>query len=190
MQILTETFVERAVRGHSVTCMYGGEQGEFDCLIIAAGRGPDVEALGLADAGVQVDEKTGLLKVDGQLKTTADGVWAIGDIVPGPVLAHKASDEGIVAVESSAGMETNPLEYADIPRATFCTPNVASFGLTEGRHEVPRAARRHVVGAKSTELIQVVRQRQGAGERISRAGPHGPWPPDAVGGGHGGRACR
>jgi dihydrolipoamide dehydrogenase len=58
-------------------------------------------------------------------------VYAIGDLVHGPALAHKASDEGIIAVEDAAGLQTHPLSYIDIPRATFCTPNVASFGLTE-----------------------------------------------------------
>ena len=132
MQIHTKTFVENVESGDkSVTFTYGGEAGEADWLIIAAGRGPDVEALGLADAGVQLDEKTGLIQVDGRLRTTADGIWAIGDLVRGPALAHKASDEGIIAVEDAAGQETHALEYVDIPRATFCTPNVASFGLTE-----------------------------------------------------------
>ena len=51
--------------------------------------------------------------------------------MPGPALAHKASDEGVIAVEDAAGLETHPIEYIDIPRATFCTPNVGSFGLTE-----------------------------------------------------------
>jgi dihydrolipoamide dehydrogenase len=58
-------------------------------------------------------------------------VYAIGDLVLGPALAHKASDEGVIAVEDAAGLETHPIEYIDIPRATFCTPNVGSFGLTE-----------------------------------------------------------
>ena len=103
---------------------------EVDYLAIAAGRGPDVDKLGLAAAGVELDER-GLVKVDGALRTTAPGVYAIGDIVPGPALAHKASDEGILAAEDSAGLATHPLAYIDIPRATFCTPNVGSFGLTE-----------------------------------------------------------
>jgi dihydrolipoyl dehydrogenase len=60
-----------------------------------------------------------------------DGVYAIGDLVHGPALAHKASDEGIIAVEDAAGMTTRPLSYDDIPAATFCSPQVASFGLTE-----------------------------------------------------------
>jgi dihydrolipoamide dehydrogenase len=58
-------------------------------------------------------------------------VYAIGDIVQGPALAHKASDQGVIAVEHAAGSEPQGLDYDDIPRATFCTPNVASFGLTE-----------------------------------------------------------
>lgn len=113
-----------------VTYTVGGEQGEADWLVIAAGRGPDVEALGLDAAGVERDDR-GLVKVDGALRTTADGVYAIGDIVPGPALAHKASDEGVIAAEDAAGLQTHPIEYDDIPRATFCQPNVASFGLTE-----------------------------------------------------------
>jgi dihydrolipoamide dehydrogenase len=133
MQISTKTFVENVQSGDaSVTFSYGGEQGEAEWLVIAAGRGPDVDALGLADAGVEIDER-GLLKVDGRLRSTADGIYAIGDLVPGPALAHKASDEGVIAVEDAAGLETHPIEYVDIPRATFCTPNVASFGLTEAQ---------------------------------------------------------
>jgi dihydrolipoamide dehydrogenase len=131
MQIFTRTFVENVRDGRSsVTFTYGGESGEVDYLIIAAGRGADVEGLGLDDAGVKVDER-GLLVVDGAMRTSARGIWAIGDIVPGPALAHKASDEGIIAAEDIAGMETHPIAYVDIPRATFCAPNVASFGLTE-----------------------------------------------------------
>jgi dihydrolipoamide dehydrogenase len=113
-----------------VSYTFGGEQGEADWLVIAAGRGPDVEALGLDEAGVERDDQ-GLIKVDGALRTSADGVYAIGDLVPGPALAHKASDEGVIAAEDAAGLETHPIEYQDIPRATFCQPNVASFGLTE-----------------------------------------------------------
>jgi dihydrolipoamide dehydrogenase len=60
-------------------------------------------------------------------------VYAIGDLVPGPALAHKASDEGVIAAEDIAGRPTHPISHVDIPRATFCTPNVGSFGLTEAQ---------------------------------------------------------
>ena len=114
----------------SVRFAYGDQHGEADWLVIAAGRGPDIEGLGLDEAGVELDDR-GLIAVDGRQRTSARGVYAIGDLVRGPALAHKSSDEGIIAVEDAAGMETHALEYADIPRATFCSPNVASFGLTE-----------------------------------------------------------
>jgi len=115
----------------SVTFTHGEDSGlEVDYLVIAAGRGADVEGLGLADAGVELDER-GLVKVDATLRTSRAGVYAIGDLVAGPALAHKASDEGIIAAEDSAGLSTHPISYIDIPRATFCTPNVGSFGLTE-----------------------------------------------------------
>jgi dihydrolipoamide dehydrogenase len=115
-----------------VAFAYGEESTRVDYLVIATGRGADVEGLGLAAAGVELDER-GLVQVDGALRTTAPGVYAIGDLVPGPALAHKASDEGIIAVEDAAGLPTHPLAYDDIPRATFCTPNVGSFGLTEAQ---------------------------------------------------------
>jgi dihydrolipoyl dehydrogenase len=131
IEVFTSTFVENVEPGEDrVGFTYAGETAEVEYLVIAAGRGPDVEALKLAEAGVELDEQ-GLVKVDEMLRTTRDGVYAIGDIVPGPALAHKASDEGVIAVEHAAGRNPHGLEYIDIPRATFCTPNIASFGLTE-----------------------------------------------------------
>jgi dihydrolipoamide dehydrogenase len=145
IKVVTGTPVENVEAGDSsVKFSYGGEQAEVDWLVIAAGRGPDVEGLGLDDAGIE-REDNGLIKVDGALKTSRDRVYAIGDLVLGPALAHKASDEGIIAVEDAAGEQTHPIEYPDIPRATFCTPNVGSFGLTE---EQAREAGHDVVVGK------------------------------------------
>ena len=116
----------------NVSFMLGAEKVTVDWLVIAAGRGPDVAALALEAAGVALDEH-GLIAVDGALRTSRPGIYAIGDLVAGPALAHKASDEGIIAVEDAAGLSTHPIALEDIPRATFCTPNVASFGLTEAQ---------------------------------------------------------
>ena len=113
-----------------VSVSFNDETEEFDYLVIAAGRAPDVEGLGLEEAGVERDER-GLIKVDGRLRTSREGVWAIGDMVPGPALAHKASDEGIIAVEDAAGHDVHEIDYSYIPAVTFCHPQVASFGLTE-----------------------------------------------------------
>jgi dihydrolipoamide dehydrogenase len=131
IEINTGTLVENVQPGDDkVTFSYGDKTGEVEWFIIAAGRGPDIEGLGLEEAGVKLDDN-GLIDVDGALRTSAKGVYAIGDLVRGPALAHKASDEGVIAVEDAAGQQTHPIEYIDIPRATFCTPNVGSFGLTE-----------------------------------------------------------
>ena len=131
IEVHTGTLVEN-VETHDDRCTFtfAGQDGEADWLVIAAGRGPDIEGLGLEDAGVKLGAD-GLIAVDGAMRTSVQGIWAIGDVVPGPALAHKASDEGIIAVEDAAGLETHPIEYVDVPRATFCSPNVASFGLTE-----------------------------------------------------------
>ena len=127
----TGTLVENVQSSDDkVTFSYGDQTGEVEWFIIAAGRGPDIEGLGLDEAGVKLADN-GLIDVDGAMRTSAKNVYAIGDLVHGPALAHKASDEGVIAVENAAGLETHPIEYIDIPRATFCTPNVGSFGLTE-----------------------------------------------------------
>jgi dihydrolipoamide dehydrogenase len=129
--IHTGTLVENVTAAEDrVSFTYGGEKGEVEWFVIAAGRGPDVESLGLEEAGVKLDDR-GLIDVDALQRTSARNVYAIGDLVRGPALAHKASDEGIIAAEMIAGLDPHPLEYIDIPRATFCTPNVGSFGLTE-----------------------------------------------------------
>jgi dihydrolipoamide dehydrogenase len=118
--------------GSGVKFTYNDQLGEVDWLVIAAGRSPDIEALGLQSAGVKLADD-GLIEVDRAMHTSVAGVYAIGDLVHGPALAHKASDEGVIAVEDAAGLPVHPLAYVDIPRATFCTPNVASFGLTEAQ---------------------------------------------------------
>jgi dihydrolipoamide dehydrogenase len=171
ISVHTGTLVQEVKTGRkSVTFTFGEEKGEADWLVIAAGRGPDVEALGLDGAGVKLGEN-GLIEVDGALRTSVKGVYAIGDLVPGPALAHKASDEGIIAVEDAAGMTTHPISYIDVPRATFCTPNVGSFGLTEaqareqGHDVVVGKVQYGAVGAGTvygdrTGLVKIVGDRQ------------------------------
>jgi dihydrolipoyl dehydrogenase len=133
VNVVTGTRVEEVkASAKGVEIAYGGERANVDYLCIAAGRAPDTEGLGLDAAGVKTGER-GLIEVDERMRTSADGVYAIGDLVHGPALAHKASDEGIIGVEDAAGNKTHPLAYEDIPAATFCHPQVASFGLTEAQ---------------------------------------------------------
>jgi dihydrolipoamide dehydrogenase len=114
----------------SVKLTYGGSSAEVDYLLIAGGRAPDTEGLGLAEAGVELEE-SGKVKVDRYQRTSNSKVYAIGDLVNAKALAHKASEEGVVAVEHAAGAPTHPVDQNLIAGATFCQPQVASVGMTE-----------------------------------------------------------
>jgi dihydrolipoamide dehydrogenase len=145
VKIVTGANIEKVDAGKDeVKITYNGEAESFDYICIAAGRGPDVEGLGLKEAGIKTDER-GLIVVDGALRTSLANVYAIGDIVPGPALAHKASDEGVIAAEDAAGLDTHPIDYRFVPAVTFTYPQVASFGMTE---EEARAAGHDVVVGK------------------------------------------
>jgi dihydrolipoamide dehydrogenase len=131
IDVVLGTKVESVEAGEdSVKVKYGDKDVTVDYLCIAGGRAPDTEALKLSDAGVETEDG-GMIKVDEYQRTSADGVFAIGDLVRGPALAHKASEEGVVAVETIAGHPTKPIDPDAIPAATFCQPQVASFGLKE-----------------------------------------------------------
>ena len=99
-------------------------------LLMATGRAPNTSGIGLDKVGAQADER-GFVQVNAFMETGARNVYAIGDIVPTPWLAHVASAEGVVAVEHIAGKNPVPLNYNQIPSCTYCEPQVASVGLTE-----------------------------------------------------------
>jgi dihydrolipoamide dehydrogenase len=103
---------------------------EVDKVLMAAGRGLNVDNIGLAEAGVDVAE-SGFVKVDENLQTTAEGVYCIGDIAGPPMLAHKGSREGMFVAELIAGKQPHPIKYDNIPSVTYCHPEVASIGFTE-----------------------------------------------------------
>ncbi len=131
IEVVTGARVENVEAGSdSVRFSYGDETAEVDYLVIAGGRGADVAALGLDEAGLKLDDE-GKIDVDDSQKTAVDGIYAIGDLTPGPALAHKAQEEGIVAAEAIAGEAIHPVDRNAIPGATFTHPQVASVGLTE-----------------------------------------------------------
>jgi len=135
IEISTGTPVENVEAGESsVKFSYGDKTAEVDYLMIAGGRAPDVEGLGLQEAGVELEEN-GKVKVDEFQRTTNQKVFAIGDLVNRKALAHKASEEGVVAVETAAGVATHPVDQDLIVGATFCHPQVASVGLTQAQAE-------------------------------------------------------
>ena len=130
--VATGTKVENVEAGEdSVKVTHGETTTEVDYLVIAGGRGPDTEALGLDAAGVKTDEKTGKIEIDEWQRTSNEKVYAIGDLVRGAALAHKAQEEGVVAVERIAGADSHPVDVELVPGATFCKPQVASVGMTE-----------------------------------------------------------
>lgn len=102
---------------------------EADIVLSAVGVSTNIEGLGLEDVGVKTDK--GRVVVDDFYKTNVTGVYAIGDIVKGPALAHVASAEGIICVEKMAGQNPHPLNYNNIPGCTYCSPEIASVGYTE-----------------------------------------------------------
>jgi dihydrolipoamide dehydrogenase len=111
-----------------------------DVCLVAIGRGPVTEGLDLESVGVELDR--GFVKVDGQMQTTAPHVWAVGDVAATPLqLAHVSFTEGIAVAERIAGESVPEIDYTGIPRVTYCSPEIASVGLTQAQaiergHEV------------------------------------------------------
>jgi dihydrolipoamide dehydrogenase len=106
-----------------------GEEIEADLLLVAVGRGPNTTGHGYEEAGVNMER--GFVLTDDRLRTNLDGVYAVGDIVPGLQLAHRGFAQGIFVAEDIAGLRPAPIDEAGIPRVTYCEPEVASVGLTE-----------------------------------------------------------
>jgi len=107
----------------------GEETKEAEVVLSAVGVTPNLENIGLEELGIEMEN--GKVKVDEFYKTNVEGVYAIGDIVHGPALAHVASAEGIACVEKIAGENPDPLDYNNMPSCTYTTPEVASVGMTE-----------------------------------------------------------
>ena len=102
---------------------------EASHVLVSIGRRPNTEGLGLDKAGLKVNER-GQIEVDHEFRTAVGGIWAIGDVIPGPMLAHKAEDEGIAVAENIAG-ETGIVNHAVIPSVVYTMPEIAGVGLTE-----------------------------------------------------------
>jgi dihydrolipoamide dehydrogenase len=137
MEVLTGTKVEGVEEQKS------GVKVKADYLVIAGGRRPDTDPLNLDAAGVKTNDRS-QIEIDEYQRTSADGIFAIGDLVRGPALAHKAEEEGVVAVETAAGHETEPVNVDLVAGATFTHPQVASVGMTE--EQAKEAGRQIKVG--------------------------------------------
>lgn len=127
------TAVDTSGSGVTVTVDKDGAAQTLECdkVLVAIGIQPNVEDLGLETVGIATD-RTGII-VDDKMATNVAGIYAIGDVNGKMPLAHVASAQAAVAVETIAGIETQPLDYIYMPRATYCMPQIASFGLTEAQ---------------------------------------------------------
>jgi dihydrolipoamide dehydrogenase len=137
IKLLTQTGLEGLVpSANGVTAKIKAKDGKiseetFSHAIIAIGIVPNTENIGLEALGVETDR--GHIKTDGYGRTNVDGIWAIGDVTGAPWLAHKASHEGIIAVEKIAGGSPHQMDKANIPGCTYSRPQVASVGMTEAK---------------------------------------------------------
>lgn len=134
MKVMTNASVEKVDSGGkmckvTIKTKKGEETIEAEMVLSAVGIATNLEGIGLEDTGVKTDK--GKVVVDDYYRTNIEGVYAIGDIVHGPALAHTASHEGITCVEAIAGMNPDPIDYGNIPSCTYTNPEVASVGMTE-----------------------------------------------------------
>ncbi len=134
MKVMTNSSVESVdISGEkcivSVKTSKGTETIETDIVLSAVGITPNLEGIGLEELGIELEN--GKVKTDQFYKTNIDGIYAIGDIVSGPALAHVASAEGIACVEAIAGQNPEPIDYGNIPGCTYTVPEVASVGMSE-----------------------------------------------------------
>ena len=166
-----------------VTYEAGGKVGTAaaDVCLVAIGRAPNTSGFGLEEAGVELDR--GFVKVNGQMETTAEHVWAVGDVAATPLqLAHVAFAEGISAAERVAGQDPPDIDYAGIPRVTYCTPEVASVGLTEAqarergyelrleKFNFQGVGKANIVGEGG--IVKIVAEKEGPVLGIHLVGPH------------------
>jgi dihydrolipoamide dehydrogenase len=136
MKVLTNSTVEKVDTSGkkckvTIKTKKGEETVEADIVLSAVGITPNTENIGLEEMGVKTEK--GRVKVDEFYRTNVEGVYAIGDILEGPALAHVASAEGIVCVEKIAGKNPEPIDYTNIPGCTYTSPEVSSVGLTEAK---------------------------------------------------------
>ncbi len=134
IKVMTNATVEKVDTGGelckvTIKTKKGEEFVDAEIVLSAVGIAPNTEGIGLEEVGVEM--VNGRIKVDDYYRTNIPGVYAIGDVVPGPALAHVASAEGITCVEAIAGIEVKPINYKNIPGCTYTNPEVSSVGMSE-----------------------------------------------------------
>jgi dihydrolipoamide dehydrogenase len=187
--------IERAFRKRGITSMTGaklsdvevGESGvtckvetkkgveeiNADLLLVAVGRGTVTEGAGLEDVGVEIDDR-GFVAVDGFCRTSVEGIWAVGDVIPTLGLAHASFAEGYLVADQLAGLEVVPIDYKGVPRVTYSHPEVASVGHTEAQakdagfevvlEKYPFQALGRASMAKATGMVKLIAEKDESAE--------------------------
>ncbi|RJK96927.1 dihydrolipoyl dehydrogenase [Vallicoccus soli] len=162
--------VERTADGVKVS-LEDGKAFEADLMLVAVGRGPNASGMGYEEVGVGMDR--GFVLTDERLRTNVEGVFAVGDIVPGLQLAHRGFQQGIFVAEEIAGLSPAVIDERGIPRVTYCDPEIASIGLTEAQakaaygddgveslqYDLGGNGRSQIL--KTTGFVKLVRQKDG-----------------------------
>lgn len=188
-----------AVQGHTRTgdettiALADGSSLTVDVIVVSVGRKPLTSTLGLEGNDVKVDER-GFIKVDSRMRTTVPGVWAVGDVVNTPQLAHVAFAEGMLAVQDILGEDPAPIDYSGVPWCIYCHPEVAFAGLSEtqareagydvvvAKHRFAGEARALILG-EPEGLVKVIAERGADGRAGRLLGVHmvGPWVTEQLG---------
>lgn len=203
-QTVVRAFTKRGIKVQTGVKIVGLDRGSFGCgvrfegkngeetlsvdqVVVSVGRRPRSQGIGLEDAGVKIDER-GFVAVDGNMRTSADGVYAVGDVVATPQLAHVAFSEGIVAIKTMLGEQPLPIEYDKVPWGIYCHPEVAFCGLTEAQatergfdvetsvHRWGGNGRALIVG-ETDGMVKIVAERGG---RILGVHIAGPWATELI----------
>ncbi|MXZ52644.1 MAG: dihydrolipoyl dehydrogenase [Acidimicrobiaceae bacterium] len=183
----------RPDRSGTVVSFGEGKQVDVEMIVMAVGRRPRTENLRLDAAGVELDDR-GFVAVNGRCRTTAEGVWAVGDVVDSPQLAHTAFAEGMLAICDILGEDPDPLDYHGTPWCIYCHPEVAFAGHTEqsaidagfdvvtSMHRFMANGRAQILG-ETEGMVKVVAQRKadGTGGRILGVHMAGPWVTEQLG---------
>jgi dihydrolipoamide dehydrogenase len=184
--------------GESTTAIHleGADDLEVSRVVVSVGRRPLSDSLGLEGSGVEVDER-GFVKVDATCRTTVPGVWAVGDLVATPQLAHVGFIEGINAIKDILGESPAPVEYDKVPWAIYCQPEVSFAGHSEdsareagydvvvSKHQFRGNGRALIVG-EAEGLVKVIAEKQADGTGGTILGVHmvGPWVTEQLGQGY------
>lgn len=180
----------------SVVSFGEGRKVDVDLVVMAVGRAPYTKGLGLGQAGIETDSR-GFVKTDGRCRTSVDGVWAVGDVIDTPQLAHTAFAEGMLVIKDILGENPAPLDYHGTPWCIYCHPEVAFAGHTEASakaagFEVVTSAHRYMGNGRAQILgsfdgmIKVIAEKQadGTGGRILGVHMAGPWVTEQLGQGY------